>query len=294
MIDNQIGVRVKNIRKVNKLTQVDFALSIEITQASLSQIENGTILPSLELVKRISDLYDISYNYIIDGIGYFEKGNEALIAQEDAEFDVNTSRKSYTVPVTQETNLKTNLKTNLTTGNVDFMPKVVTMDISGRETVLVVPIKARAGYLAGYGDQEYIETLPSYHLPGLGAGTWRDFEVKGLSMYPTLNDKDRVLTKFVETTKEIRDGRVYVVVHNEEGIIIKRLLNRIDKENCVICKSDNKVNHPNIVIEPTEILEIWEVKYLLTRHLDDPALVYERLNDIEAKVTLLEQGKLKK
>lgn len=38
--------------------------------------------------------------------------------------------------------------------------------------------KASAGYLDGYGDAKYMETLPTFHMPQLSKGTFRCFEIQ--------------------------------------------------------------------------------------------------------------------
>src|SRR4030095_10912980 len=48
-----------------------------------------------------------------------------------------------------------------------------------------VPVKAAAGYMAGFADQEFIDELNTFTLPMLGAGNYRAFEIVGDSMLPT-------------------------------------------------------------------------------------------------------------
>lgn len=183
----------------------------------------------------------------------------------------------------------TNNEPPVTKPKDSFMPSVITVDQIGRDNVLMVPTKARAGYLAGYGDPKFLAELPSYHMPGLGPGMWRDFEVSGLSMYPTINDKDHVIGKYVESIEEIKDNRVYVIV-SEEGVIVKRILNRVEADGVLICKSDNKMHHPNIVLPAEEVKEVWDAKVLITRHLEDPNALYQQVGDLEARMTLLEEA----
>ena len=85
------------------------------------------------------------------------------------------------------------------------VPQVVAVNQNDEENVVYVPVKARAGYLDGYGDSEYIETLPSFHMPHLTNGTYRCFEVQGNSMVRTFFDGDLVFGKFVEDLSDIKD-----------------------------------------------------------------------------------------
>lgn len=54
-----IGKVIKDTRKQQGQTQVEFALSCEITQTYLSQIENNSKEPNLSTLKKISASLDI-------------------------------------------------------------------------------------------------------------------------------------------------------------------------------------------------------------------------------------------
>ena len=55
----------------------------------------------------------------------------------------------------------------------------------GRTDIPFVPVKAAAGYLAGYGDPEFLDELNTFTLPMLSGGDYRAFEIVGDSMMPT-------------------------------------------------------------------------------------------------------------
>jgi len=57
--------------------------------------------------------------------------------------------------------------------------------MSENNLIQLVPVKAAAGYLAGYADSEFIDELNTFTLPMLGAGQYRAFEIIGDSMLPT-------------------------------------------------------------------------------------------------------------
>lgn len=57
------------IRISEKITQSEFANVIDIKQATLSQIENGVIAPSLDVIRRIIGNFNISYDWLIDNTG---------------------------------------------------------------------------------------------------------------------------------------------------------------------------------------------------------------------------------
>lgn len=61
----------------------------------------------------------------------------------------------------------------------------ISVDKGNQENVEYVPIKAKAGYLSGYNDPEFIASLPRFSLPNLPRqGTYRIFPTVGDSMLP--------------------------------------------------------------------------------------------------------------
>jgi phage repressor protein C with HTH and peptisase S24 domain len=164
-------------------------------------------------------------------------------------------------------------------------PKVVTVDKSGKDNIVLVPQKAAAGYLLGYGDPKFINSLPTYNLPNLQNGTFRMFQVSGHSMYPTLQDGSFVVGEWVENwAGSIKDDRVYIIISQEDGVTVKRVLNRIDKYGALYCKSDNRREYPSFTVKPKDLVEVWEVKMHLSFQLPNPAQLYDRVSDLEAEL----------
>ena len=121
-----------------------------------------------------------------------------------------------------------------------------------------------------------------YNLPGMRNGTFRMFQVEGLSIYPTLQSGSYVVGQFVEDWRYISDNRIYVVV-STEGVIVKRVLNRIEKYGSLYCKSDNRA-FPHINVRLNDVKEIWECKMHLSFEFLDPIPEYKKIADLEAYV----------
>ncbi|MGS2725733.1 S24 family peptidase [Psychroserpens sp. BH13MA-6] len=169
------------------------------------------------------------------------------------------------------------------------MPKIIASSNDDIENIIYVPAKARAGYLNGYGDPEFMESLPNFHMPQLRNGTFRCFEVQGNSMLSTFYDGDFVFGTYVEDLKDLRDGRVYLVVSKNDGIVLKRVINRIKEEGSLILKSDNQDgNYPDFKIPVEDILEIWYVTMYASKQMPEPSDVYDKLKDLEHKIANLE------
>jgi hypothetical protein len=170
------------------------------------------------------------------------------------------------------------------------MPKVVTVDSNKRDMVSLVPVKAAAGYLNGYGDPEYIERLPTLYLPGMDGATHRAFELKGQSMMPNLHSGSIQIGRWVEALKDIKDRRVYIILTKFDGIVIKRVLNRVKQDGklIMISDNDNKKEYPNYPVDAEDVLEIWYWRGAIIREVPEPGAQYARFNDLEARLSLLE------
>ncbi len=81
------AVVLKSLRKRNKMTQVVAAKAIDVTSAYLSKIENGSKVPSMILLERISKVYKIPLsviNYLAsqDEISKLKKPKELKAVQK--------------------------------------------------------------------------------------------------------------------------------------------------------------------------------------------------------------------
>lgn len=237
-----------------------FAKTMGTSEANIRNYRNGT-LPKIDFLIKLSEKLEINFEWLL-----LDKGQKNRQNSESIDSDYALEQKDQ-----------------------GKMPKVVTVDKSGSDNIVLVPVKAAAGYLTGYGDSKFIQKLPSYNFPNLSHGTYRMFQISGHSMYPTLHDKSFVVGEWVENwARDIKDDRVYVIVSITDGIVVKRVLNRIEKYGSLYCKSDNRREYPSFQINPKDIIEAWEYKMHLSFELPNPADLYERVNDLEAKIMFLE------
>jgi DNA-binding Xre family transcriptional regulator len=169
-----------------------------------------------------------------------------------------------------------------TGNNIRILPIVV--DKEENERITFVPIKAAAGYLTRYQDVEYIQQLPSFNLPNLKDGTYRAFEVEGDSMKPTIHAGDIVICRYVENWYHMMDNKIYLVAGVDGiGIVVKRIMNRIRKENKIILCSENDF-YPAFELAASEIFEIWEVKVKVSTNLEPPLYLDNRLRRLEENI----------
>lgn len=254
----------------------DFADFLGIKRQTLSSWHSRNTF-DVELL--YAKCVNIDGNFLLTGKGSIEKRNVKDMSQSE-----NVTK---TVTFSEQTKNKENVSLSLNEKPDNLssrMPRLVTVDSSGKDNVVLVPAKAAAGYLIGFGDSEFVQSLPTFSLPNIQNGTFRMFQTSGHSMFPTLCDGCYVVAEWVENWyKDIKDNRVYVIV-STDGILVKRVLNRLKKYNNLYLKSDNRKEYPNISLEPHQIKEVWAVKMHLSFELPDPAVLYDRVGDLEAEI----------
>jgi transcriptional regulator with XRE-family HTH domain len=134
---------------------------------------------------------------------------------------------------------------------------------NGRADIPFVPVKAAAGYLAGYADPEFIDELNTFTLPMLAGGDYRAFEIVGDSMMPTPSGSVIVGEK-VQTVDDIKTNNTYVVVSKTDGIVYKRILKNNRQKNKFTFVSDNPSYQPYNV-NADEILEVWQAQMIISK-----------------------------
>ena len=60
---NNIGLKIKNLRKSRRLTQQDFADKIGVSRSTLSCYEIGQRTPNLKTLQEIAELFGIGLDY---------------------------------------------------------------------------------------------------------------------------------------------------------------------------------------------------------------------------------------
>ena len=132
-----------------------------------------------------------------------------------------------------------------------------TVNSENRNNIEFVPIKAVAGYVAGYGDVEYIETLPVFQVPFLQQDKkYRVFPIQGESMLP-LQEGSLVFAEYLEDWKTVKNGTVCIIVTKDEGVVLKKVFNYLNEKNLLVLKSTNERFAPYAVMGE-DIQELWK------------------------------------
>ena len=76
----EVGVKIKQMRKKNKMSQDDLASQINLTKSHISKIENGKATPSPVTLSKIAEIFDVPMAWFViqdqfDGISIVSKKN---------------------------------------------------------------------------------------------------------------------------------------------------------------------------------------------------------------------------
>lgn len=230
MIHLQENIRL--LRKQREWTQGQLAEKLGIKRSLIGAYEEGRAVPKLLVIQQLSLLLGLSIDRLLT---------------------VNLSSEKV-IPGT----------------DVRVLSTVV--DTQDEERICIVPVKASAGYLNGLTDPEYVAELPHFALPvkELSQGnSYRVFQIKGDSMLPVPSGA-YIFCSYVESLDGIRDGKPYIILTADEGVIYKRVFNRTEEDGTLLMKSDNEAYDPYSVAAD-QVLEVWQSIGFLTFDLPEPS-----------------------
>jgi len=276
---------IKFLRKQRAMTQGQLAGLLESKRSLIGSYEEGRGVPKLSMIRRMAEIFEVSMDHLL-AVDLSQE--EAEGRRQEAE-DKWEGRRQKAEDKLEGRRLKAEDKrmeggdaTETGGGKLKILSVVVTPD--NDELISIVPVKASAGYLNGRADAEYIGQLPHFSMPvaELSRGrSYRVFQLKGDSMLP-LTPGSYIFCDYVEQVADISEGKPYVLITADEGIVYKRIF--LSCENQLQLKSDNPEYEP-YTIETSSVLEIWRALGFLSFELPEPdALNMQKLSAVVSKM----------
>ncbi|MCF8359951.1 MAG: LexA family transcriptional regulator [Prolixibacteraceae bacterium] len=222
---------IRYLRKKSNLTQEQLAEKLGLKRPLIGAYEEGRAVPRLLVIQQLSLLFEISIDRLLT---------------------VNLEAEPPQA------------------GNPDLKVLTTVVDAQNEERICIVPVKAAAGYLTGLADPEYVAELPHFALPvsELSQGrTYRVFQIKGDSMLP-VPPGAYIFCDYVEALSGIRNGKAYIIITANDGIVYKRVYNRVKDDGTLLLKSDNEEYEPYSV-PVSQVLEVWQAIGFLTFELPE-------------------------
>jgi transcriptional regulator with XRE-family HTH domain len=165
------------------------------------------------------------------------------------------------------------------------------MLVAERNVIHFVPVKAAAGYLAGYADTEFIDELNTFTLPMLAGGHYRAFEIIGDSMLPTPSGSIIVGEK-IEDKEDVKNDQAYIVVSRNEGIVYKRIVKSNRAKNKFTLVSDNPQYQP-YQVNAEDVVELWAAQMVISKVSQqqrwDMNSLASMVNNLQSQVSTLKK-----
>ena len=258
---------IKFLRKRKGRTQDDVAFALEMKRSTLSGYENEVAQPNIDALIAFSKYYSIAIDTLIKVD--LAQLPESQLSQLEKGYDVYISGSTLRVLAT-------------------------TVNSNNDENIELVNEKAKAGYVNGYADPEYIKILPTFHLPFLSKERkYRTFQISGDSMYP-IADGSWVIGEYVQNWNLIKNKHAYILLTNDEGIIFKVVENKVEKDKKLILHSLNSFYKP-YDLPINQVREVWKFVYFFSSVVPEPNIEKEDMietirilkNDVRAIQTKL-------
>lgn len=184
------------------------------------------------------------------------------------------------------------LRKDLSDNKSSYIAKRRAMKLAtGRTDIPFVPMKAAAGYLAGYADPEFVDELNTFTLPMLSGGNYRAFEIIGDSMLPTPSGSVIVGEK-VDSLDDLKNDIACIVVSRNEGIVYKRVQKNGRSKNKLTLVSDNPVYQP-YTVNTDDVVEMWQAQMIISKAVNqqrwDMGQLANIVTDLQEQVVSLKK-----
>jgi transcriptional regulator with XRE-family HTH domain len=247
---------IRHLRKRKKLSQEDLAVKLAMSRSKLSAHENGQSRnPPLDDLICVSSFFRISIDSLLKVD--LSRLSELQLRELEAGNDVYMSGTKLRVLAT-------------------------TVDRENNENTELVPVKAKAGYTAGYSDPEYIAQLPVFSLPHLPRDRkYRMFPTTGDSMHP-VPEKAYVIGEYLEDWTSLARETACIVITRTEGIVFKLASYQPDCR-ALLLRSLNPAYAPyQVLVE--DVLEVWRFRNYLADTLPEAEQPVQEIAKMVAEI----------
>ncbi|MES2518292.1 MAG: XRE family transcriptional regulator [Bacteroidota bacterium] len=324
-----VSNNIKYLRRLNGLTQEQFARRIGIKRSLLGAYEEARANPNLENLKTIAQVFGTSVDSLIKtdirkiretpGIS-LSQSTTGIIQQpihqhvlqpaqnqpEPRQFSISPEpqsvakivedffqEKEETVIAPQRQVSQRNYLADNDTSFQKFVdnhlhtvsnPTKAEVESSPKNTSKVIPyVKTNVvkDYITNCQKSDFLRSLPTISLPFITTEKNRAFEMG--NDFPMQNSI--VIGNGISDWSEIQDGKFYVLVTNQQGVIYRRVYNQVKIKGALLLSSDNS-NIPSLEIAIKDIIEVWEVNSFISQQLPEPHISLERVKSLVDELTV--------
>src|SRR5688572_16946366 len=228
-----VNKNLKFLRVQQGLTQKQLAEKLGLKQAAIGAYEEERATPPLSSLLDLMKIFNVNLDDLV-------KFDLSKVSEKD--------------------------RKGISSGRREVL--AITVDSNNKENVELVSHKASAGYMSGYQDPEFVKDLPKISMPVLPKNkTYRAFEIQGDSMLP-IQPGSILFGEYVENIGAIKNGKLYILVTKQDGIVFKRVFNFVQGEGKLLLVSDNRQYEP-YTIDANDVLELWSAKAFFSNQFPD-------------------------
>ena len=239
-----VGKNLKALRKYKSMSQDQIAQALSMNRSTYSGYENGVALPNIENLISFSEYFKISVDDLV------KKDFSGFLASDWQNYSASWKDDAKGIHL------------RVLAGMVDQ---------NNEEMIEMIPEKARAGYVAGFSDPEFMKVLPTLQIPFLSKDRkHRAFPISGDSM-PPVNNGSHVIGEFIQDWTQLKSGTACIVVTKEDGIVFKFVYNHLEENQSLLLVSSNPFFEPYSV-KMKDIIEIWKFSAYFSKDLPDVQL----------------------
>jgi len=243
---------IRFLRERRRFSQEDISEVLDLSRNKLQALESGkTKNPSVQDLIKFSEYFKVSVDTLL-------------------KVDLSTLG---------ELKLK-----ELQAGNDVYMTGsqirilAITVDKENLENTEYVPVKAKAGYQAGYNDPQYLAALPRFSLPNLPKqGTFRMFPTVGDSMLPIPEGSD-IIAEYVQDWKNLKpETPCIVILKGNQDFVFKMVT--VQNNGRLLLKSLNSLYQP-FEVNSEDVLEVWKYYKHQTDTLPEPETDLQQIKNL--------------
>ena len=268
-----IGKNIRKIRTVKKLSQAAFAELFSLARPSVGAYEEGRTEPKIDTIIAIAGHFGLS----TDALLRKELSVNELYSMDILKGAFDPTQMPPALGKSSKQEAAPN--TGSSAGRPQEEPGVPLVD---RDTTLE--------YIVNIGNRDFISKLPRILLPQEEKGLHRAFIHSGNEMYHNesgLRQGDVLMGRLLATEKlsGMKPEKLFTFVTRER--IFTRRLSAAGQKS-VELKADNPAFEA-ISLPAGEILEVWETTGIWTQQLAPPALLENKMLQLESRLETLEE-----
>ncbi len=309
-----VSNNIKYLRRLNGLTQEQFARKIGIKRSLVGAYEEARANPNLDNLKNMAFVFGVTVDNLVKNdlrklretpdlnLPFSNSPVAAISDQTEKEEEEWPAARPFAAIMERFQQSQPPTPTPNVTLPPDDMPPGRPSEgfaPSGDELLdammkpveagyqKVVPKEKTSGpirlvrgreipnYLHLNSQESFIASLPVIQLPGLPDGHYRAFEAGKDFFFPN----SVIVGAKVDHVGEVKDNTQYIFILRSRGLVYRRAFNQLRTKGVLLLSSDLPQTQP-IEVPARDIIEVWETRAMICYQIPEPSVNFGRLQQL--------------